>query len=213
MSHIQLPDGLKKNVGKIQLNLPKDEKARDLLEHLLYLANLKDLILQNRVENLLKNREDLQKYLLATEDLNKTIEDSLQPAATYGKLNDEAAVRHVSERNDPNYKFFKKNDNPLDVVSREQAKFDIQNPIIGSLLKEINRGRQTYEGIKRNLDKGPDPRALDLEERWRKIFEKGKPKDKDFVTNFRDSDDDDDDDFGGTLPDIPDMPLHPLHLT
>ena len=61
MSYIQLRDGLKKNVGKIQLNLPKDEKARDLLEHLPYLTNLKDPILPNRVENLLKNREDLQK--------------------------------------------------------------------------------------------------------------------------------------------------------
>ena len=91
----------------------------------------------------------------------------------------------------------------MDIVYKEQAKFDIQNPVIGSLLKEINRGRQTYEGIKKTLDKGPDPRALDLEERWRKIFEKDKPKDKGYVTNFRDSDDDDNDDFGGTLPDIP----------
>ena len=116
MSYIQLSDGLKKNVGKIQLNLPKDEKARDLLEHLPYLANLKDPIVQNRVENLLKNREDLQKYILATKDLNKTIEDSLQLAVTHGKLNDAAAVRYVSERNDPNYSFFNKNDNPLDVL-------------------------------------------------------------------------------------------------
>ena len=112
------------------------------MEHLLYLANLTDPILQNRVENLLKNREDLQRYLLAIEDLNKTIEDSLQLAVTHGKLNDEAAVRHVSGRNDPNYNFFKKNYNPLDVVYKEQAKFDIQNPIIDSLLKEINRGRE-----------------------------------------------------------------------
>ena len=51
MSYIQLPDTIKKNVGKIQLNLPKD-----LFAHLSYLANLKDTILQNRVEKLLKNR-------------------------------------------------------------------------------------------------------------------------------------------------------------
>ena len=147
MSYIQLPDGLKKNVGKIRINLPKDEKVRDLWEHLPYLANLKDPILQNRVENFLKNWEDLQKYLLATKDLNKTIEDSLQLAVTHGKLNDAAAIRHVSIRNDPNYIFFKKNDNPLDVLYKEQARFDVQNPVIGSLLKEINRGKQTYDGI------------------------------------------------------------------
>ena len=209
MSYIQLPDGLKKNVVKIQLNLPKDEKARDLLEHLPYLANLKDPISQNRVENLLKTREDLQKYLLVTEDLNKTIGDSLQLAVTHGKLNDAAAVRNVSERSDPNYNFFKKNDNPLDVLYKEQARFDVQNPVIGTLLKEINRGKQTYEGIEKTLDKGPDPRTLDLEERWRKIFEKNKPKDKGLATIFRDSDDDDDDDMSPGSPAVPPAPPNP----
>ena len=119
MSFIQLPDGLKKNVGKIQLNVPKNEKTKDLFATLLYLANVKDPILQNKVEDLLKNREDLQKYLLATEDLNKTIEESLQLAVSHGKLNDETAVRHVSERDDPTYNYFRKNDNPLDVVYKQ----------------------------------------------------------------------------------------------
>ena len=54
MSYIQLPEGLKKNVDKIQLNVPKNEKAKDLLATLPYLANLKDPILQNKVEDLLK---------------------------------------------------------------------------------------------------------------------------------------------------------------
>ena len=153
MSYIQLLDGLKKNVGKMQLNLPKDEKAKDLFAHLPYLANLKDPVLQNKVKNLLKNREDLQNYLQATEDLNRTIEESLELAVSHGKLNDASKVRHVSERDNPTYNYFRKNDDPLDVVYKQQAKFDVQNPIIGSLLKEINRGRQTYEGIKKHLTK------------------------------------------------------------
>ena len=165
MLYIQLREGLKKNVGKIQLNVPKNEKTKDLFATLPYLANLKDPNLQNKVEDLLKNREDLQKYLLAAEDLNKTIEESLQLAVTQGKLNDDIAVRHVSERDDPSYNYFRKNDNPLDVVYKKQAKFDVQNPIIGSLLKQINSGKVTDDGVKRTLDKGPDPRALDLEER------------------------------------------------
>ena len=201
MSYMQLPDGLKKNVGKIQVNLTKDEKARDLLGHLPYLANSKDPILQNRVGNLLKNREDLQKYLLATEDLNKTIEDSLQLAVTHEKLNDATAVRHVSERNDPNYNFLKKNDNPLDVLYKCQARFDVQNPVIGSLLKEINRGKQTFEGIKKTLDKGPEKR--------RKIFDKDKPKEQGLVTNFRGSDDDEDEDMPPGSPVPPPPPPDP----
>ena len=204
MSYIQLPDGLKKNVSKIQLNTPKDEKEKDLLEHLPYLANLKDPIFQNKVENLLKNREDLQSYLLATEDLNRTIEDSLQLAVTHGKLNDASAVRHVSERDDPKYNFFKKNDNPLDVVYREQAKFDVQNPVIGSLLKQINRGRLTDENTQKTLDRGRDPRYLYLD-RYKKTFDKDdQPKDKGFPPDIPDGSDDDD--FGPPASPLPPPP-------
>ena len=45
MSYIQLPDKTHKKVGKIQLNVPKNEKAKDLFAHLLYIANLQDPIL------------------------------------------------------------------------------------------------------------------------------------------------------------------------
>ena len=76
-------------------------------------------------------------------------------------------------------------------------------------MKEINRGRQTYEGIKKTLDKGPDPRALDLEERRRKIFDKDKPKEQGLVTNFRDSDDNDDDDMPPGSPVPPPPPPDP----
>ena len=89
---------------------------------MLYLADLKDPIFQNKVENLINNREDLQKYLLATEDLNKTIEESLQLAVGHGKINDESAVRHVTEGDDALYKFLKENDNPLDAVYRKTGK-------------------------------------------------------------------------------------------
>ena len=206
MSYIQLPEGLKKNVGQIQLNIPKDEKARDLLEHLPYLANLKDPIFQNKVENLLKNREDLQAYLLAREDLNRTIDDSLQLAVTHGKLNDATAVKHVSERYDPKYNFFKKNDNPLDLVYREQPKFDVQNLIIGSLLKQINRGRLTDENIKKALSGAPDVKTLDVEDRFRNIFEREKPKDRGIPPDLPRDDDDEDDDFAPSGSPIPPPP-------
>ena len=170
MSFIQLPDGLKKKVSKIKLPLPRNEKIKDLFGKLPYIANLKDPVLQNKVEDVLKNREDLQKYLLETDDLRDTIEESLDLAVGYGKLNDGTAVRYVSERESPTYNFFKRNDNPLDVVYKKNAKFDIQNPLIGSLLKQINKSKVTEKGIKSALDKAPDPRNLELEQRYREIF-------------------------------------------
>ena len=175
MSYIQLPDGLKKRTGKIQLNLPKNEKNKDLFGSLPYIANLQDPTLQNKAENILKSREDLQKYLLAADDLKDTIEESLDVVG-YGRLNDGTAVRHVSERDYPDYIFFKKNDNPLDVVYKKQAKFDIQNPVIGSLLKQINKSKISYDGTKAALDKAPNPKYLELEERYRKTFKDGDDK-------------------------------------
>ena len=68
-----MPDKIVNKVEQVQLSLPKDQKAKDLLAHLPYISNLQDTILQNRVEDLLKNREDLQNYLLATEFLNTTL--------------------------------------------------------------------------------------------------------------------------------------------
>ena len=132
-------------------------------------------------------------------------------AVTHGKLNDEAAVRHVSERDDPTYNYFRKNDNPLDVVYKQQAKFDVQNPVIGSLLKQITRGKVTYEGVKKILDKGPDPRALDLEERYRKVFDKNKTAgQKGLIEKFFGKDsDDNDDDSPPRLPTVPPAPPSP----
>ena len=100
MSYIQLLDDLKKKTDKIQLSLPKNEKIKDLFGSLPYTT------LQNKVENILKNREDLQKYLLATDDLKDTIDESLDLALGYGRLNDGTAVRHVSEMDNPDYNFF-----------------------------------------------------------------------------------------------------------
>ena len=74
--------------------------------------------------------ERIWNYLLATDDLNNTIEESLDLAVGYGNLNDGMAIRHVFERDSPTYNFFKRNDNPLDVVYKKNAKLDIQNPVI-----------------------------------------------------------------------------------
>ena len=181
MSYIQLPDKIVNNVEKIQLNLPKDQKAKDLFAHLPYIANLQDPILQNRVEDLLKNKEDLQNYLLATEFLGRTLEDSLELAVSHGKLNEGTKVRHLSELNDPKYKYFRQNNNPLDVVYREKAKFDVKNPIIGELLKEINKGKLSKEEYFKKTKTAPDVKDLNIKERFDKIFERNNRKKDNFL--------------------------------
>ena len=208
MSYIQLPDKIVDKVEQIQLNLPKDQKAKDLFAHLPYIANLKDPILQNRVEDLLKNSADLQNYLLATEHLGTTLEDSLQLAVSHGKLNEGDKVRHLSELNDPKYKYFRQNNNPLDVVYREKAKFDAQNPIIGDLLKEINKGKLSEEEYFKKTKTAPDIKDLDIKERFNKVFERSNKKKDNFLDPFynRNDDDDDDDDSPPGSPNVPPPP-------
>ena len=68
MSYYQLPDDLNHDTPKIQLNVPSDEKRKDLAKHLPYLAQISDPIFQNKVEDLINSDKDLQSYLFATED-------------------------------------------------------------------------------------------------------------------------------------------------
>ena len=181
MSYIQLPDKIVDKVDQVQLNLLKDQKVKDLFAHLPYIANLKDPILQNRVEDLLKNREDLQNYLLATEFLGTTLEDSLQLAVSHSKLNEGTKVRNLSELNDPKYKYFRQNNNPLDVVYRGKAKFDVQNPIIGDLLKEINKGKLSEEEYFKKTKTAPNIKDLDIRERFDKVVERDAHKKDNFL--------------------------------
>ena len=169
---------------------------------------MKDPILQNRVEDLLENREDFQNYLLATEHLGTTLEDSLQLAVSHGKLNEGTKVRHLSELNDPKYKYFRQNNNPLDVVYREKAKFDVQNPIIGDLLKEINKGKLSEEEYFKKTEAAPDIKDLDIKERFNKVFGRSNKKKDNFADPYynRNDDDDDDDDSPPGSPNVPPPP-------
>ena len=171
---------------------------------------MKDPILQNRVEDLLKNSEDLQNYLLTTEHLGTTLEDSLQLAVSHGKLNEGTKVRHLSELNDPKYKYFRQNNNPLDVVYREKAKFDVQNPIIGDLLKEINKGKLSAEEYFKKTNTAPDIKDLDIKERFNKVFERSNNKKDNFLDSFynRNDDDGDDDDSPPGSPNV--LPPPPM---
>ena len=119
---------------------------------------------------------DLQNYLLATTYLKDTIEESLDLAVGYGRLNDGMIVRHRSDQDDPTYTYFKKNDNPQDVVYRQKAKLDVQNPIIGTLLDQINKSKVDYKRIKSALDKALNPKDIELEERYRKLIGDDKEK-------------------------------------
>ena len=62
------------------------------------IANLIDPIFQTSIKDVINNREDLQKYLLATSDLNDSIQESFDLVVTDADLN-HAVVQHASDSN------------------------------------------------------------------------------------------------------------------
>ena len=50
MSFYQLPDELRRDIPKLQLNIASDEKGKDLVKHLPYLAQLEDPIFKIRLK-------------------------------------------------------------------------------------------------------------------------------------------------------------------
>ena len=105
----------------------------------------------------------------------------MQLAVSHGKLNEGTKVRHLSELNAPKYKYFRQNNNPLDVVYREKATFDVQNPIIGDLLKEVNKSKLSEEEYFKKTKTAPNIKDLDIRERFDKVFERDTRKKDNFL--------------------------------
>ena len=92
---------------QIKLDLPKNYAASEDIKRLLYIEN-EDTNFQNKIIDLVNNRTDLQKYLLATSGYGDFIKDA------------------------------KKN--------------DIQNPIIGGLLSQVEANKLEDNIIKQKLE-------------------------------------------------------------
>ena len=71
MSYIQLPYGLVRKDKKIKLNLPENYTASEYIARLPYIDNSKDPKFQNDAVDIINNRADIRKFLLATSDYGK----------------------------------------------------------------------------------------------------------------------------------------------
>ena len=83
-------------------------------------------------------REDVQKYILVTSDFAKSIQTDINHYVTRDRIND-ASFR---EKLDPMSKNILRGQNPLELVFEDISTFDVENPIVGSLLREIDLKRK-----------------------------------------------------------------------
>ena len=93
--------------------------------------------------------------------LKDSIQDSLDMIVTDRKFNN-TSVRRVLETK---YQSVMKKSNPIDAVFKDKAKFDTQNPIIGTLLTQMQSGKtKSKKTIENQLKGAPSIKDLQVAE-------------------------------------------------
>ena len=121
--------------------------------------------------------EDVQKYLPATSNFSKGIQNDISPYVIRDRINN-ASFR---QKFDPIAKIIIRRENPVEVVFEDVSTFDAENPIVGSLLRELNVSKKDIacELIK----KVPRQPELDfLIQNWLNNLEKKQRKQQWFIT-------------------------------
>ena len=155
MSYIQLPYGVVNEEKQIKLNLPKNYSVSQYVNKLPYLSNTNNPAFQNLITDTLNNRAYLRKYLLATSDYGKNIQENINLVVTDGKFND-ALVRHVLvEKNKDVFD----SSTPLSVTFNDAKKIDVQNPIIGNIISQVN-AKQIGEKVVKELFGRPEDEKI-----------------------------------------------------
>ena len=110
-------------------------------------------------------REDVQKYILATSGFAKSIQTDINHYVTRDRIND-ASFR---QRLDLISKNILRRQNPLELVFEDISTFDAENPIVGSLLREIDIKRNSQIVILLNRCEVILEKNLKLKKDWIKI--------------------------------------------
>ena len=92
-------------------------------------------------------REDVQKYILATSDFAKSIQNDINHYVTRDRINNAS----FSQRLDPISKNILKRQNPLELVFEDISTFDGENPIVGSVLRELDIKKNSLIAILLNF--------------------------------------------------------------
>ena len=151
MSYIQLPYGYIENNKQAQFNLPSNFEQYFYLSKVPHLTR-RELTVENDLINLIKNRDDLKKWLLATNDFGDEIQNDLNAVVGHDKNFTNAIVRHSLDLKDES---IFRNPNPINVTFHDMKKFDLVNPVIGKLASQVKASKLTdYELTKKKLQKG-----------------------------------------------------------
>ena len=121
MSYISLPFSLVRKEKKIKLDLPKNYRGRQYIRRLSYIRN-DDPNFKNSVIDIVNNRSDLRKFLLATSDYGKkNIQENINAVVADGKFIQTVVRRALDQEN----KGVFESPIPLSLTLKDTQKFDI----------------------------------------------------------------------------------------
>ena len=139
---------------------------------------------------------DVQKYILATSDFAKGIQTDINHYVTKDRINNASfrqkldpisnIIRSIitSNSNNSNKNIIRRQ-NPLELDFKDISTFDVENPIGGSLFKELDVGKKDIAS--ELIKKAPRPPGVDIAiRRIDKLKDRSEPKDdmKSFATTI-----------------------------
>ena len=125
------------------------------------MTHSKNSTLNNIIKNGVVNNLALQKSHLATGLLQDSVQQSLNVKVTNGGFNDAAVRREL----DLKYPSIMKKLNPIDFDFKDEAKFDVQNPIIGSLVTQVQKNKTNEKAILNQVSGVPSTKDIELAKR------------------------------------------------
>ena len=148
IGHIQLPFGFVPDQNPdddLFFDLPLNYKKNLLFNKLRYIVQLNNPAIDDVVRSKKTDNISIQKFLLATDLLQDTIQDNLDMIVTDGGFND-ASIRRALDTKFPSVM---KKPTARNFTFRDKAKFDIQNPIIGTLYGQLLTNKQKEKKIEK----------------------------------------------------------------
>ena len=97
ISYISLPFGMVRKEKKIKLDLPKNYGVSQYIRKLPYIRN-EDPNFKNSVIDIVNNRSDLKKFLLATSGYGKNIHENINAVVADGKFNQAVLRRALGKK-------------------------------------------------------------------------------------------------------------------
>ena len=143
-SYIQIPYGFRKVSEPIQFSVPKNYEENQYLNRVGYLSNKDDPTVKNSVLDAVKNRVDLQKWILATSDFGQELQQDINEITDGDeKLNNAVVRRALDLKSDEVFR----NPQPISLLFNNVQKFHQQNPIIGKLATQIKASKLTEDEL------------------------------------------------------------------